>query len=387
MKNVGLLFLCEAWTRTSSIVVLSSMALIGRALSPTTSLATLPLAIIPITTFFCTIPAARLMQKKGRRIGFASGACLGIVGGCICSLALWLQDFTILCVGSSFIGAVNGFATYYRFAGGEVVSEALRSRAISTVMAGGIVAAFVGSNIATISRDMIGPHLFIGTYIAVALLQTLVFLTVIWVKFPSSGNTVIVRKGRPLKIISRQPEVILAVLGAVTSWFVMSLLMNVTPLSMHRHMHSFDDTAWVIQWHVLGMFAPAFFTGHIINRFGVLKVMAVGLLLIFASVLTNLGGNQLNYYLMGLTLLGLGWNFLFIGSTTLLAKSHSSDEKASVQSANDSLIYGLLIVTTFGSGPLENALGWYNINLLTIPLLVGSGLSMFLFGQKMRSNK
>ncbi len=385
MKNVGLLFLCEAWTRTSSIVVLSSMALIGRALTSTPALATLPLAIIPITTLLCTVPAARLMQRNGRRIGFASGACLGIIGGCLCALALWLQNFLLLCIGASFIGAVNGFATYYRFAGGEVVPEALRSKAISIVMAGGIIAAFIGSNIATISRDMIGPHLFIGTYIAVAFLQTLVLLTIVWVKFPKPSSTTLLKKGRPLNVVARQPEVILAVVGAVTSWFVMSLLMNATPLSMDRHMHSFDDTAWVIQWHVLGMFAPAFFTGHIINRFGITKVMAAGILIIFTSVLTNLGGTQLNYYLIGLTLLGLGWNFLFIASTTLLAKSHSPAEKASVQSANDGLIYGLLIITTFGSGPLEQALGWYNINLLTIPIIMGSGLIMFLLSRKTKS--
>ena len=387
MRNVALLFLCEAWTRTSSIVVLSSMALIGRALTPAPGLATLPLAIIPITTLLCTVPAARLMQKKGRRIGFASGACLGVVGGSLCSLALWQQDFTMLCFGASFIGAVNGFATYYRFAGGGVVSETLRSRAISMVMAGGIVAAYAGSNIAIISRDIIGPHLFIGTYIAVALLQTLVFFTVIWVKFPNSGNTVIEGRGRPLKIIARQPEFILAVVGAVTSGFVMSLLMNTTPLSMDRHMHSFDDTAWVIQWHILGMYAPAFFTGHIINRFGITKVMSVGILILFTSVLTNLGGTQLSYYLIGLTLLGLGWNFLFIGSTTLLAKSHSANEKAKVQSANDSLIYGLLIITTFGSGPLENTLGWYKINLITLPLLVGAGLIMYFLSKNVRHIK
>ena len=377
MRNIAFLFLCEAFSRTGSIVVLSSMALVGRELAPHAALATLPLALAPVSTMLTTVPAARLMQRRGRKPGFALGACMGILGGLMGCAALFSQHFALLCLGAIGIGSVNGFSTYYRFAAAEVVDEAWRSRAISLVMAGGIIAAVAGSNLATWSRDLFPNHLFAGSYLAIAGVQLLVLCALSFVRFPSPSAAETGEGGRSLREIARDARFALALIGAVASWAVMSLLMNATPLSMHRHMHSFDDTAWVIQWHVLGMFVPSFFTGHLINRFGERQIMAVGLLLLAASALTNLGGIALHNYAVGLTLLGVGWNLLFVGATSLLATVYRPEEKARVQSANDFVIYGLMVLTTFGSAPLEEAVGWEMLNLLALPLLACVGLAMW----------
>lgn len=377
MRDIAFLFLCEAFSRTGSIVVLSSMALVGRELAPHAALATLPLALAPVSTMLTTVPAARLMQRRGRKVGFALGACMGIVGGLVGCAALFNQHFALLCLGAIGIGSVNGFSTYYRFAAAEVVDEAWRSRAISLVMAGGIVAAVAGSNLATWSRDFFPDHLFAGSYLAIAGIQLLVLCALFFVRFPSPSAAEAGEGGRSLREIAGDARFVLALIGAVASWAVMSLLMNATPLSMHRHMHSFGDTAWVIQWHVLGMFVPSFFTGHLISRFGERRIMAVGLLILAASALTNLGGIALHNYAVGLTLLGVGWNLLFIGATSLLATVYRPEEKARVQSANDFVIYGLMVLTTFGSAPLEEAVGWEMLNIMALPLLACVGVAMW----------
>ncbi len=382
MRDIAFLFLCEAFSRTGSIVVLSSMALVGRELAPHAALATLPLALAPVSTMLTTIPAARLMQRRGRKIGFALGAGLGILGGLVGCAALFNQHFVLLCLGAVGIGSVNGFSTYYRFAAAEVVDEAWRSRAISLVMAGGIVAAVAGSNLATWSRSLFPDYLFAGSYLAIAGIQLLVLCALFFVRFPSPSVAETGEGGRSLKEIARDARFALALIGAVASWAVMSLLMNATPLSMHRHMHSFDDTAWVIQWHVLGMFVPSFFTGHLISRFGERRIMAVGLLLLAASALINLGGVALHNYVVGLALLGVGWNLLFVGSTSLLATVYRPEEKARVQSANDFVIYGLMVLTTFGSAPLEEAVGWEVLNILALPLLACVSLAMWMMHRR-----
>ncbi len=382
IKNLTLLFLCEALTRTSSIVVFSSLALVGRELTPYLALATLPLALVPVSTMLMTVPAARFMQRRGRKKGFALGASLGVLGGLVGFAALYHAHFALLCLGAIGIGAVNGFSTYFRFAAAEVVDESWRSRAISLVMAGGIVAAFTGANLATWSRTWFSEHLFAGSYLAVALVQGLVLCTVLWVSFPAPPAEEKTKRGRPLGQISKDPNFALAVLGAVASWAVMSLLMNATPLSMQRHMHSFADTTWVIQWHVLGMYVPSFFTGHLIGRFGEKRIMAAGLVLLTCSALVNLVGISLYHYAVGLTLLGLGWNQLFVGATSLLAATYRPEEKAQVQSFNDFLIYGIMVLTTFGAAPLEQSVGWKALNELALPLLAGVALAMWMLERR-----
>ena len=370
MHTIALLFGCEALARSTNIVLLTTMALCGKQLAPNPSLATLPLALAPISTMLVTIPAARLMERWGRRPGFMLGAIMGIIGALICTTAVFKAHFLMLCIGAMTLGIFNGFATYIRFAASEAAPKVYRSRAISLVMAGGIIAAFTGSNLAIYARNWFAKEPFAGPFLCVILLHLTLLLVLSFTHLPKPDNATTKHSGRPLALIARQPNFLLAVLGAFTSWGVMSLLMNATPLSMERHHHTFDHTAWVIQWHVLGMYLPSFFTGHLIRWWGEHRIMATGLLLLIAAALVNMGGTQLNNYWIGLTLLGIGWNFLFIGSTTLLTQTYEPSEKARVQAFNDFVIFAIMVLANFSAGPLENILGWSTLNRLAIPLIL-----------------
>ncbi|NKB66222.1 MAG: MFS transporter [Candidatus Latescibacteria bacterium] len=383
--TIFLLALCEALTRTSTIVVLATMALTGRALAPHPGLATLPLALVPITTMLTTVPAAHWMQRRGRRAGFALGAALGALGGFICAVAVIKQLFFLLCLGALFLGMVNGFATYYRFAAAEVAAPDYRSRAISLVMGGGVIAAFTGSNLANWSSGWIDQALFAGSFFSLAAVHLLVIGVLRLAALPQPQNEAQTQPSRSLATLALQPNFILALVGAVCSYGVMSLLMNATPLSMQRHHHPFADTTWVIQWHVLGMYVPSFFTGHLIGRFGETRIMLAGVLVILTAVAVNTGGVELMYYWAGLTLLGLGWNFLFVGATSLLTTTYEPWEKAKVQSTNDFLVFGAMALVTGLAAPLEAHFGWSALNQATVPvlLLVGLGIAWLHVRQRM----
>ncbi|HJP33320.1 MAG TPA: MFS transporter [Candidatus Latescibacteria bacterium] len=376
---MGLLFLCEALTRSSAIILLTTMALVGRRLAPDPSLSTLPLALVPVATTLTTIPAAQFMRRRGRRPGFALAAIIGMVGATVAATGVWLGAFSLLCVGGLLIGCVNGFATYYRFTAGEVVAPEFRTRAISLVMAGGVVAAFVGSTLATQTKDLVGGHPFVGPFTCIIVLQALIFLIVSRTQLPPPAAKVESKDGRSLGTIARNPTFIMAVLGAVASWGLMSLVMNATPLSMERHHHAFSDTANVIQWHVLGMYAPAFFTGSLIKRFGERPMLLAGITLIGVSAWINTGGTHLMSYLTGLTVLGLGWNFLFVSCTTLITNCYRTDgERARVQSANDFLIFATMVLATFSAGTLEERIGWLPLNQLALLATAVVGLMLLL---------
>ena len=370
MHTIALLFGCEALARSTNIVLLTTMALCGKELAPSTALATLPLALAPVSTMLLTVPAARFMQRRGRRPGFALGSILGIFGALICTAAVIKAHFLLLCLGAMVLGGFNGFATYFRFAAAEAAPDEFRSRAISLVMAGGIVAAFTGSNLATYARGWFEAFPFAGPFLSILLLHAGLLLLLSFIHLPKPQAAEKQSSGRPLAVIARQPDFLLAVIGAFTSWGVMSLLMNATPLSMARHHHTFNDTAWVIQWHILGMYVPSFFTGHLIRWWGEQRIMAAGLFLLMSAAVVNMGGTQLNNYWLGLTLLGIGWNFLFISSTTLLTQTYEPSEKAHVQAFNDFTIFAIMVLTTFSSGPLENAFGWSALNRLAVPLVL-----------------
>lgn len=378
--QVGLLFLCEALTRSSAIIVLTTMALVGRRLAPDVALSTLPLALVPVATTLTTIPAAQFMRRRGRRPGFALAAIIGIVGATVAALAVWTQQFVLLCAGGLLIGSVNGFATYYRFAAGEVAPPEFRTRAISLVMAGGVVAAVLGSTLATQSKDLLADHPFVGSFACITLLQGLILLIISRTSLPPPTPKTEADDGRPLAAIANSPTFVIAVLGAVAAWGLMSLLMNATPLSMERHHHAFGDTANVIQWHVLGMYVPSFFTGSLIKKFGERPMLLLGVLLLGASAWINMGGTELMSYTVGLAVLGIGWNFLFISCTALLTGTYHTDgEKARVQSANDFLIFATMIVSTFSAGPLEERVGWLALNEMALVAAGIVGLVLLLF--------
>ncbi|MEE2659030.1 MAG: MFS transporter [Candidatus Latescibacterota bacterium] len=369
--------MCEACTRTSAIIVLTTLALAGRHLAVESALSTLPLALVPVGMTLTTIPAAQFMRRRGRRPGFVTAALLGVTGATTCAFAAGNGWFPLLCVGAFVIGTANGFATYYRFAAAEVSEPEFRSRAISLVMAGGVVAAVAGSTLATATVDFFPERPFTGSFACIGAAQALLLIVLVFVRLPVPSEAASLERGRPLRQIVSNPTFLMAVLGALSSWGVMSLLMNVTPLSMDRQTHSFRDTASVIQWHVLGMYVPSFFTGHLIRWLGERTIMFAGVALLATAAWLNLAGTAVANYMAGLAVLGVGWNFLFISCTSILIGTYRGEgEKARVQSMNDFFIFVTMILTTFWAGPLEARVGWHELNRLVLGVVGAVALLM-----------
>ena len=365
-RNVRLLSACFALSTTSNVVLMSISALIGYELADDKSLATLPAALMWIGTAAATVPASFLMRRIGRRFGFMTGAVIGICGAAIGATAVSQQSFELLCLAVTVIGAYNGFNFYFRFAGAEVASEDYRSRAIALVMAGGVIAGFIGPEISKAANALFMPPAYFGPFVAIGCVAFGVFLVASLVKIPRP-TAVQLRGGRPLGDIMRQPTVVVAVLSGMVSYLVMILLMTVTPLAMVHGDHSFSDATFVIQWHVLGMFAPSFFSGHLIRRFGVLTVMAWGAIAIMAGAGAALIGVEVMHFWLSMTLLGVGWNFLFIGSTTLLTEAYTTAERAKTQALNEFIVFGCAAMGSFLSGNLHFYLGWEVLNMAALP--------------------
>ncbi len=347
------------------------MALTGLSLAPDPTISTVPIAMIPVATMLTTVPAAHLMSRWGRRSGFLLGACIGAAGAAICAAAVLERAFYLLCVGALGLGAANGFATYYRFAAAEVVKPQQKSRAISYVMVGGIAAAIAGSHLAPRVKSLLPEHPYAGIFLCILGLQTVLIAALLLSSLPGAPPAENgVGEKRSLAELARHPHLAMAVLGAAASWGIMSLLMHATPLAMERHGHTFEDTTQVVMWHALGMYGPAFFTGHLVARFGEAKMMFAGAALIAVSALVNAGGTELRYFYVGLSLLGLGWNFLFVGSTSLLTGTYSAEEKARVQSANDFLIFAAMVLSALAAGSLEHLAGWEAVNEMALVTMV-----------------
>ncbi len=369
-KNVIILALCQALFMTGASLVITVTALAGNVLAEAKSLATLPLALQFLVTMATTIPASLLMKRIGRRLGFITGALIGAAGGFLSVHALFAESFILFCIGSALIGVLNGFAMFYRFAAADAADEALRSRAISLVMAGGVIAAFAGPNLAKFSKDFFDVVTFAGSYGALALLQGFTILLLMFIDIPKPDEGERRASGRPLSRIMRQPTFVVAALAAMTGYGAMNLIMTATPLAMVDHDYPFADAAFVVQWHVFCMFAPSFFTGHLINRFGVLEIIIFGGVLVLACVGINLAGRGLFHFLSALALLGVGWNFLFIGATTLLSTAHSAPEKAKTQGFNDFLVFACVALASLSSGAIQNGFGWEMVNYGLVPFIL-----------------
>jgi len=309
------------------------------------------------------------MKRIGRRAGFMIGPFAGLVGAAVAIHAITERDFWLFCAGSFLIGVLNGVGYYYRFAAADISGKVFRSRAISWVLAGGVVAAFVGPNLAAFNRDLIAGFPFAGSYASLLVVYSLSILLASFLRIPPPTEAERYGSQRPLKAIIRQPVFLVPAIGALTAYGVMNLVMTSTPLAMAGCGHSFSDTAFVIEWHVLAMFLPSFFTGNLITRFGVLRIMGIGVLMLFASVAASLNGDSVAHFVAALVLLGLGWNFLFIGGTTLVTESYTPSEKAKTQGLNDLMIFGTVALTAGISGVVHEIAGWQMLNLLVLPFL------------------
>jgi predicted MFS family arabinose efflux permease len=297
-----------------------------------------------------------------------TSAMFGLAGAAVATGGVFKADFSIFCLGTTLIGVFNGFGQYYRFTAAEVAADDYRSRAISYVLAGGVIAAFAGPNLAKWSRHLLLEE-FAGSYASLIGLYLLAFGLASFLRIPKPAAVLRSPGGRPLSVIARQPAYLVAVASAMVGYGIMNFIMIATPLAMKGYAHAFSDTAFVIQWHVFGMFVPSFFTGHLIRRFGTSNIMLTGILLLGLCVWINFTGTTVTHFWGALILLGLGWNFLFVGATTLLTETYSLVEKAKAQALNDFLVFGTVTLTSFSSGAVQHTLGWQTINLAVIPFL------------------
>ena len=368
--QVTLLALCQALAMTTNTVLITTAALVGYALAGDKALATAPLALRQVATMATTIPASLLMQRIGRRSGFLLGSLLGILGASLSIYSLLIEHFWLFAIAMTILGLANSFVGYYRFAAADVADEASRSQAISWVIAGGIVAAILGPWLATGSKAWFNSELYIGAFIAVLVLQILSTVLLLFLKIPPAVKSSIHAKLRPLMTIVRQPKFLVATFGSTISYGVMAFIMTATPLAMEAESHSFLQSATVIQWHVFGMFGPALFTGWLIKRFGLINIIATGAVLNLGCMGLNLLGTSFWHFAIALLMLGLGWNFMYVGSTTLLTETYMPPEKAKVQAAHDFMVFGFVAICTFFSGRIFHRFNWEILNQISWPLVL-----------------
>jgi len=367
-RTVWLLAGCQALMNSGNTLIVATSALVGLRLAEDKSLATLPVALTLFTGMLTTIPASLLMGRIGRRAGFQIGTVFGLAGAGLAVWAILQRDFTLFCLAAVLIGGFNAFGTYYRFAAADVATDDYRSRAISYVMAGGIVAALVGPNLANWSQAWLAHHEFAGSYLSLLGVYGLSLVALAFVRTAPPSTDPSGKPGRPLAEIARQPAFLVALAGGALGYGGMALVMTATPLAMHQHAHPFADTAFVIEWHLLGMFAPAFVAGHLIRRFGLINMMITGTLLYFACIVTSLSGNTVTHFWLALTLLGMGWSFLFVGATTLLTETYTENEKAKSQALNDFLVFSVIAASSLSAGAIQHHLGWHAVNLVLAPI-------------------
>lgn len=384
-RTVTLLAVCQALAMTVNTILITVVALIGFALATDKALATLPLALRQVATTLATVPAALLMRRLGRRSGFVLGALIGCTSAGIGIQSLLLENFWLFCLAIGLNGVANGFVGYYRFAAADAAPPHWRAQAISWVVAGGVAAAIAGPQLATRSETWFGSDLYIGALVVILALQFAIALLMLGVQLPRLSLAEQQRSGRPLAQIMGQPVFVVAALGSMVGYGIMTLVMTSTPLAMAAVDHPFPATASVIQWHVLGMFAPSLATGHLIKRWGPLNIIVVGAGLNLLCLALNLAGTSFAHFAIALLLLGIGWNFMFIGATTLLTEAYTPAEKAKTQAAHDFLMFGFVALTTFLSGQLFHRLDWNWINALGgPPTVLALGVALWLRGRQRR---
>jgi len=375
-RNVVFLAMSQALMMSGMSMMLTTAALTGQSLIEQRWLSTLPVAALFIAMMLTSLPAAWLMGRIGRKRAFGLGALFAIAGAGVAAIAILEQEFWWFVAGSALIGIYNGFGNHYRFAAIEVVKKDQKNRAVSLVIAGGVISALVGPNLAGWTHNMIPAFPFAGSYAALTGLYCLSILALVFIRFPSQerNNVSASRIGDiPRRPFLRQPAVITAMICGMFGYGVMNLLMTATPLAMSHHNHAFADTVFVIQWHALGMFAPAFFTGYLIDRLGIWNILTTGALLGVGCVVINLAGNTLWHYWAALLLVGVSWNFLFIGATILLTDHghpQEREERARLQAINDFAVFSTVTLAALSSGALQASYGWRVVNMGVLPFLL-----------------
>ncbi len=384
-RNLVLLSICQGLFLTNNIVFVAINGLIGLSLAPLGWMATLPVMSYVVGGALSTPLVARTQAAWGRKASFQMGLVVALASALLCAYAVVERNFWLLVAATVVAGYYSANGQLYRFAAAELAAPAFREKAISLVLAGGLIGAVIGPNLATRTRGLLSVP-FAGAYLALAVVAALSMLLVSMVRFPAvPPRTAGSATGRPLAVILRQPVFIVSTLGAALGYGVMNLLMAATPLAMQVCNLPFEDAALVLQWHVIGMFAPGFFTGHLIRRFGTVPVMAVGVALNLVCIVVALSGADLQQFLIALFVLGVGWNFLFTGSTTLSLQAYRPEEKDRAQAAINFCVFAVMALTSFASGALVTTQGWTLLNLGSLLPVAMTAVALAWFAARSRA--
>jgi len=355
--NIARLTIAQALAGANSVVVYATGAIIGDMLAPNKTLATLPISIFVVGMAACILPMGAIARRYGRRTAFLAGTVCGVLVGLLAAAAVVMGSFWLFCLATFFGGAYAAVVLSFRFAAADGVAPSLRARALSFVMGGGVVAGIVGPTLVTYTMYLWSPHLFAATFLVQALVAAISAAVLAGVRLPTL-TAAQVAGGRPIGVIARQPLFITAVICGAVSYMLMNFLMTAAPLAMHLCGHSQESANLGLQWHVIAMYAPSFFTGRLITRFGAGKIVSAGLLLTGISAAVGLTGIDVAHFWLTLILLGLGWNFGFVGASALVLECHRPEEKTRVQSLNDFIVFGTMAVGSFASGSLLAAYDW-----------------------------
>jgi MFS family permease len=378
--NAVVLAVAQALAGGNNAVIVSTSGIVGVVLAPDRTLATLSASMLVVGMWLGTLPMGLLAGRYGRRLALQIGTAAGILSGLISCTAVIQGSFALFCFGAFCGGFYAAGHQSYRFAAADTASEMFRPKAISWVLVGGVAAAFVGANLIIATKDLWPPYLFAATYIGQSVLALLAGVTLMFLKFPKTAHRGgAVSQGRPLSMIARQPRFIVAVICGVAAYALMNLVMTSAPLAMVDCGHPVTYAILGTQWHVLGMYAPSFFTGSLIVRFGVERIVIAGLAVTFLSAVVGLAGTTVAHFWLAVTLIGVGWNFAFVGATTIVTQCHRPEERYRVQSFNDFLIFGSMTISSFSSGALLAQAGWTAVNALVFPpVLLAGGLLIWL---------
>ncbi|MBB5213448.1 MFS transporter [Parapusillimonas granuli] len=358
--NIWRLSVAQALAGANSVVVYATGSIVGNMLAPTPMLATLPISIFVVGMAACTLPVGAIARRHGRRAAFLLGTGAGVLAGLLALAAVMAGWFWLFCLATFFGGVYAAVVLSFRFAAADGVEAERRARALSLVMAGGVAAGIVGPQLVTWTMDLWPPHMFAATFLAQAAVAAISAVILLGVRLPVPTVQELAG-GRTLKEIALQPRFVAAVICGAVSYMLMNFLMTAAPLAMHMCGHSQESANLGLQWHVIAMYAPSFFTGKLISRFGAARMAAMGLILIGLSAAVGLGGIEVMHFWWSLILLGAGWNFGFLGASALVLECHRPEEKTRVQSLNDFIVFGLMAIGSFSSGGLLSAYGWNTV--------------------------
>jgi MFS family permease len=384
-KNLWLLALCQGLFLTNNVVFIAINGLVGLQLAPYGWMATLPVMGYVVGGALSTGLVARTQRRWGRQVSFQIGLAVAVGSALLCAWAAFTGQFWLLCTATVVAGYYSANGQLYRFAAAELAAPAFREKAVSLVLAGGLLGAVAGPNLANHTRTLFSVP-FAGVYVALVVVALASMACMAGIRFEAlaTAHGAAQPRGRSVAELMREPAFIVAVLGAALGYGVMNLLMAATPLAMQVCGYAFGDAAFVLEWHVIGMFAPGFFTGHLIKRFGVLRVMGAGVLLNAACVAVALSGVELERFVVALFLLGVGWNFLFTGSTALALQSYRPEEKDRAQAAINFCVFATMALTSFASGALVTTQGWTLLNWGSLLPIGLTGLALLWLAMRQR---